>query len=224
VPRADELRTKRDVALAFVAEGSPRVLLLAVVLVLTLRTALGSWGAIDVAILVMTAVAIGPVEWFLHRHLLHAPEDAWSSRTLGTGSGHRQHHLDPPDIEWLLLRRQDAMVFAVLIAVASAAWVVPMTFFVGVFIPRVGALGPLVTAIGCAYLALAHYEWTHLLGHSRYRPKTRYYARLARMHRLHHYRNEGYWLGITSSLGDRVMGTYVDKNAVPLSATARSLS
>lgn len=222
--RADTLRTKGDVARAFFAEGSPRVLVVAVALAILVRVVVGNLGWVDLLVVVMTLVAVGPVEWLLHLHLLHASEEAWTTRTLGTGRGHHKHHLDPPDIEWLLLHGQDAIVFTLLIAVLSVAWVVPMTFFLGAFIPGVGIIGPVFTAICCAYLALAHYEWTHLLEHSRYRPTTRYYARLARNHRLHHYRNEAYWLGITSNLGDRVMGTYVDKNDVPLSATARSLS
>ena len=75
-----------------------------------------------------------------------------------------------------------------------------------------------------AYLSLAHYEWVHLMVHTRYRPKTRFYRRLATNHRLHHYRNEKYWLGVTSNLGDRLLGTYpAEKSDVPLSDTARTL-
>jgi sterol desaturase/sphingolipid hydroxylase (fatty acid hydroxylase superfamily) len=64
-----------------------------------------------------------------------------------------------------------------------------------------------LTAITLAAIGLAHYEWTHLLVHTAYRPRTRYYARLDRNHRRHHYRNEHYWLGVTSNLGDRIMRT-----------------
>jgi sterol desaturase/sphingolipid hydroxylase (fatty acid hydroxylase superfamily) len=72
--------------------------------------------------------------------------------------------------------------------------------------------------------AATHYEWTHLLIHTAYRPRTRFYARLSRNHRRHHYRNEGYWLGVTSNLGDRLLGTLpAADERVPLSATARTL-
>ena len=72
---------------------------------------------------------------------------------------------------------------------------------------------------------MAHYEWVHLLVHTRYRPRSRYYRRLARNHRLHHYRNEDYWLGVTSNLGDRLLRTYpTHKTDVPLSPTARTLA
>ena len=84
--------------------------------------------------------------------------------------------------------------------------------------------GPFVMAWACAAAGLTHYEWVHLLVHTRYRPTMRYYRRLARNHRLHHYRNEKYWLGVTSNTGDRIMGTYPRHAAdVPLSDTARML-
>lgn len=188
------------------------------------RLVVGEWSWVDGTIAVGTFVAVGIVEWLVHVHLLHAAADSWARRVLGTGHGHRKHHLDPPDIEWLLLRRNDAYVYTSSIAVVSALWVVPAMWLLGTVVPGIGLLGPWATAVLCAYAALAHYEWTHLLEHSRYRPRTRFYRRLVRNHRLHHYRNERYWLGVTSNLGDRVMGTYVDRSDVPLSETARSLA
>ena len=72
-------------------------------------------------------------------------------------------------------------------------------------------------------LALAHYEWVHLLVHSKYRPTSRYYAHLDRNHRLHHFRNERYWLGVTVDVGDRLARTLpVDRDAVPMSDTVRA--
>lgn len=223
--RSDELRTKRQIGRTFIAQGSPRVIVALIAVAAIARFWIGRWGWVDGAILAITLVATGIVEWVLHLHLLHASESAWTSRRLGTGSGHRRHHLDPPDLEWLLLSRTDAIVFAILIAVASALWAVPTMWVLGSQVAGVGVLAPTLTAILCAYLALGHYEWTHLLEHSRYRPRTRYYRRLVRNHRLHHFRNENYWLGITSNLGDRLLRTYpASKVDVPLSETARTLS
>ncbi len=223
--RADELRTKRDLARAFLAEGSPRVLVATLVAAIVVRLAVWDWGWGDLAVVALTLLAIGPIEWVVHLYLLHAGDDAWSTRRLGTGRGHRKHHVDPPDIEWLLLHTQDAVVYTSAIAVLSAAWVVPSMVVLGLVVPGVGLVGPVLTAIVASYAALTHYEWTHLLEHSRYRPKTRYYQRLVRNHRLHHYRNELNWLGVTSNLGDRIMGTLpATKSAVPLSDTARTLS
>ena len=222
--RADELSTKRDLLRAFLAEGSPRVIVCALLGAVVLRLAIGGWSWVDGAIAVGTFAAVGIVERLVHLHLLHAPEDSWARRVLGAGRGHEKHHLDPPDIEWLLLQRQDAFVHTLFIAVVSALWVVPAMLVLGVFLGGVGLLGPWATAVLCAVAALAHFESTHQLERSSYRPTSCFYRRLVRNHRLHHHRNEHYWLGVTSNLGDRVMGTYVDRSAVPKSETARSLT
>jgi len=110
-------------------------------------------------------------------------------------------------------------VFLVLLAVVTAAWAPPLAWLVG------GSAWPsLLTAFTVTAAGLGHYEWTHLLVHTAYRPSSRYYARLARNHRRHHYRNERYWLGVTSNLGDRIMRTYPSSaGAVPVSGTARTL-
>jgi len=222
--RADALRTKREVARAFFGRPSPRVITSAVALALGARLAVGRWSWVDPVILALVAAASGIVEWLLHRHLLHADEESWTTRRLGTGRGHRRHHLDPPDLEWLLLHRVDALVFAVVIAVASVAWTVPAMVVAGRLFGGVGLLAPALTSVLAAYLALAHYEWTHLLEHTRYRPRTGYYRRMARLHRLHHHRNERYWLGITSSSGDRLLSTLPETADIPISATARTLA
>ena len=217
--RATELATKRATVAALSRAGSARVLGVAAALLITARLAVGDWGRGDVIALGVTIAITGTVEWVIHKYLLHAPEDAWTSRKLGTGSGHRQHHLDPPAIEWLLLGGLDAGVFISMFGIVTAGWVIPLMWLTGSAL-----LGPFLTAWTLAALGLLHYEWVHLLVHTRYRPRTPYYRRLARNHRLHHFRNEGYWLGVTANSGDRLLRTYPKrKTDVPLSDTARTL-
>lgn len=217
--RSDEIRSRPELARTYVSHRSPQVMLVAVSAVAIVRVAIGgvSWG--DLVVVAATAVLLGFVEWVLHLYLLHAPEESRRMQTFKTGAGHREHHLDPNNVGWILLSGIDALVFAVLIAAWTAAWSLPLLWLVGGPL-----LAPYVTALLVAYLSLAHYEWVHLMVHTRVRPRTRYYRRLASNHRLHHYRNEHYWLGVTSNLGDRVLGTYPSsKSDVPLSETARTL-
>jgi sterol desaturase/sphingolipid hydroxylase (fatty acid hydroxylase superfamily) len=225
VERADELDTKAAAVRAYVAAGSPRVIMVSLLVVLVARLLVGNWSSADLFVLGVTVVLVGPVEWFIHLFLLHADEDAWTSRRLGTGAGHREHHLDPPEIHWLLLRPADAATFVVLLAVWTALWTVPLVLVAdAVGLAESAPLAPWLTGWLLALVSLAHYEWTHLLVHTRYRPRTTYFRRLARNHRLHHFRNENYWLGVTSNLGDRIMRTYpADKSDVPVSDTARTL-
>lgn len=217
--RADELATPADVGRVYVRRASARVLALATAVLVTTRVAAGGTGRGDLLVIVATLLIAGPVEWIIHRFLLHAAPDAWASRTLGTGAGHREHHLDPPEIDWLMLRGVDATVFVFAFGAITAVWTVPLLWLTGSALT-----GPFLTAWALSAIGLAHYEWVHLLVHSRYRCRSRYYARLARNHRLHHYRNEHYWLGVTTNLGDRILGTYPGhRSEVPVSATARTI-
>ena len=217
--RSDDLRTKREIARVYAGRGSARVLVTAAVVLGAIRLGVGPFGRGDLVVLAVTLAIAGTVEWIIHRFLLHAAEDAWTSRTLGTGVGHRRHHLDPPDVDWLMLRALDAGIFITAFGAVTAAWTVPLMWLTGS-----AQLGPFLSAWTLAAIGLAHYEWVHLMVHTRYRPRTRYYRRLARNHRLHHFRNEYYWLGVTSNSGDRLLRTYPKhKTDVPLSDTARTL-
>ena len=66
------------------------------------------------------------------------------------------------------------------------------------------------------------YEWVHFLIHTDYVPRHEVYRRLHRAHRLHHFRNERYWLGVTARTGDRVLGTNPRKEDVEVSVTAKT--
>jgi hypothetical protein len=74
-----------------------------------------------------------------------------------------------------------------------------------------------------AYVLIAFYEWIHFLIHTSHVPRSRYYRRVWRNHRLHHFKNEHYWHGITNTISDTVLGTNPDQKTVPKSGTARSL-
>lgn len=217
--RSSDLRSKRDTFAVYVRRGSAQVLLVATVVLSLARFIVGGFGRGDLIVLAATIMMVGTVEWVIHKFLLHAPADAWTTRTLGTGTGHREHHLDPPAIDWLMLRAMDAIVFVVAFGAVTVGWSVPLMALTGSAL-----LGPYLTGWMLAALGLAHYEWVHLLVHTRYRPRTRYYRRLARHHRLHHFRNEHYWLGVTSTTGDVMMRTRPRHAAdVPVSDTARTL-
>ncbi len=217
--RADSIDTKRAAFKVFVRRGSAQVFSLAALLALGGRVIGEGVGRTDLAVAALTAAAVGPVEWIIHKFLLHAEERAWTSRRLGTGAGHRRHHIDPPDLDWLLIAGLDATIFAAVFGVFTAAWTVPLASLLGV-----SAMATFLTGMACAAMALLHYEWVHLLVHTRYRCRTPYYRRLARNHRLHHFRNEEFWLGVTANSGDRLLRTYpASKGDVPLSETARTL-
>ena len=79
------------------------------------------------------------------------------------------------------------------------------------------------TAVAFYLIMTLRYEWTHFLVHTRYRPRSAYYRRLWRNHRLHHCKNENYWYGVTMLGGDRLLRTAPAVDSVTTSATCRSL-
>jgi hypothetical protein len=80
-----------------------------------------------------------------------------------------------------------------------------------------------VTALATVVALALAYEWTHYLCHSSYRPKSRFYRRIWRYHRLHHFKNEHYWMGVTRHAADWVLHTLPRAQDVELSPTCRNL-
>ncbi len=185
----------------------------------TVRLVVGAWSWWDLAA-VGIVIALTPfTEWFIHLFVLHAEPFTVRGATIDTGSGHRQHHLDPSRIENVLLRGIDAAIFQPMIAGLVLGITLPV-----LWLADAPLLAPALTALVVALAKLLEYEWDHFIFHTAYRPRTPYYARLKRNHHLHHWRNERYWLGVTVNFGDRILHTYPkSKSDVPLSPTARTL-
>ena len=175
------------------------------------RLVLGGWGWGD---LVVTGIILGfqPfTEWIIHVTVLHLRPFTVRGRTIDLyiAKRHRDHHQDPKVIRHVLIPR--GVVIRLLIFSVPLYWLVTPTLREG------------VTAMVVAYAMLMVYEWTHFLIHSTYSPKTRYYRSIWRAHRLHHYRNEKYWFGVTINLADHVLRTFPQRDEVDPSPTARTL-
>ncbi|WP_462187148.1 MULTISPECIES: sterol desaturase family protein [unclassified Frankia] len=206
---AAEVRTLAGAARRFLRHPRPPVLLGCVGTLAALRAVRGPWRIRDTGVAVAAMAAQPFVEWSVHRILLHARPGS----RLGSigyqlaGYGHEQHHRDPTNLDTMFLRPRE--VISGTVAVAAPA-----------------LLGPPWAATGalCLGMGALVYDWTHFLIHTRVPPRTAYYRRLWRGHRLHHYRNERYWLGVTSPLGDLALRTDPPRDAVALSLTARGRS
>jgi sterol desaturase/sphingolipid hydroxylase (fatty acid hydroxylase superfamily) len=81
-----------------------------------------------------------------------------------------------------------------------------------------------LTALVAHLSGALHYEAVHFGVHTRVTPKGRFYQRLWQNHRLHHFKNEKFWYGVTRLEGDRLLGTGPDPATVALSPTARTLA
>jgi len=196
---------------AFCEHPSPRVLLPLTGVGVAARAAMGGWRRRDLGIIAGILLAEPFTEWVIHVGVLHFRPRAVRGRVIDPllSRKHRAHHLDPRDPDLIFVPMP--VVRAVLPGLA-VAWLL-----------GVRRVQPALTGIATSYAMLTTYEWTHFLIHSNYRPRHRPYRTIWRAHRLHHYRNENYWFGVTTHVGDRVLRTYPDRDAVPRSLTARTL-
>lgn len=205
----------------FIRKQSPWVLGAGIVALVSLRVALGDLTWRD-GVAVVAMLAIYPFgEWAIHVYLLHAKPIRIRGRELDTvaARAHRAHHGDPTDLNMVALYWWQA-AFLMLVAV-------PFTIGVGALIVTAVAgpvpLAAMVSAAIAGYCMVFVYEWTHFLIHTAYRPRSRAYKTIWRNHRLHHFKNEHFWHGITNNLSDRVLGTNPEAREVPKSKTARTL-
>jgi hypothetical protein len=212
--------TLGDCARVFLRQPSPPYLLGAVVLALGLRIAQGSWSWRDL-VMVAGLIAVTPfVEWTIHVYLLHSRPFALLGRRVEvlTAREHRAHHEAPGVLGGVLIPVYGVLVFLAMIALTNWALSFPIALVLGG--PRLAWASSGAVA---SFAILAAYEWTHFLIHTPYRPRRLYFRAIWRNHRLHHFKNERYWFGVTSTIGDRVIGTLPDQRTVSRSPTARSL-
>lgn len=216
-----DVRTLGHAWREFRAKRSPRIIGAAILLVLAARVAAGGFGWPDAAA-AAAMLAIYPFgEWAIHVYLLHMPPFELRGRTvyLVTARSHWAHHREPRDLGMILLAPIEALaLLALAVPAAIALLALPVVLLAG-GVPG----GALLTALLTGYLLVGAYEWTHFLIHTAHRPRSRVYRAVWRAHRLHHFKNEHYWHGITSTVADRVFGTAPDHRDVPRSRSARAL-
>jgi fatty acid hydroxylase family protein len=216
-----EIRTVGEAWREFRGKHGPQVIAAAIVAAVVGRIALGPLGWMDLAGGVFILVVYPFGEWAIHVHLLHLrPFDFRGRRVeLVTAQAHRAHHESPRSLDLINFSPLEALAILALAvpaaAAAAAAGVAAVTQPLGA--------GPVVTMLLVGYVLVGVYEWTHFLIHTAHRPRSRYYRAIWRNHRLHHFKNEHYWHGITSTAGDRLFRTNPDQADVPRSATARAL-
>jgi hypothetical protein len=205
----------------FRGKHGPWVIGAATLLVLAARLALAApgWRDLGAAAFILVAYPFG--EWAIHVYLLHLRPFRFRGRQveLATARAHREHHENPRSLDLINFSPGEALAILLLAVPAAAGLAWGVVALVG----RPLAAGPVVTMLLTGYVMVGTYEWTHFLIHTAYRPRSRYYRSIWLNHRLHHYKNEHFWHGITNTLSDRVLGTYRDQADVPRSPTARTL-
>lgn len=208
---ADMPGTRAEALRVFWRHPSPRLLLALFVGAAAARVAVGgvSWG--DLAVVGGLLLYWPLQEWLIHVFILHWRPKTVLGRHLDfrVPRKHRAHHRDPFDAE---------LVF---IPLHSYVYTVPILFSLWLGLTPTLQLG--LTGATAHLLLALHYEWVHFFVHTRVVPRSWWYKRLWTSHRLHHFKNEHFWYGVSMLSADRLLRTRPDKDAVPTSPTARDL-
>jgi hypothetical protein len=205
----------------FLRKESPWAIGAGIVALAVIRILVGDPSWRD-AVAVAAMVAVYPFgEWAIHVYLLHAKPIRFRGMKIDTmaARAHRAHHSEPNDLDMVLLYWWQAALLMLL--------AVPFTVGLGALLVTLAAgpvpLGALVTAALTGYCMIFLYEWTHFLIHTAYRPRSAAYNAIWKNHRLHHFKNEHFWHGVTNNISDRILGTNPEAKEVPKSRTARTL-
>ena len=222
IPRRDPATPvgRRDVARAFWRCFSPKLIVVALAAAIAARIAVGNWSWRDVVIPIALICLEPLTEWVIHVYLLHSRPVKIGRRSfnLVAAREHREHHAAPTVLQGVLVPTNALLLFLPTIAAYLFALSLPVGLLIGG-----DRIAWWLSGVVAGYAILLSYEWTHFLIHSPYRPSGRYYKIIWRNHRLHHYKNEHYWFGVTTNLGDVALHTNPDQSAVPKSNTARTL-
>ena len=176
------------------------------------RALSGTGSPYELLIPVALIAAFPMIEWSIHVAILH-----WKPRQVGAvtidsllARKHREHHADPRDLP---------LVF---IPTRALLWLLPSYAVIAwLAMPTTASMWSLLVSV---YGIKFGYEWVHYLVHSDYRPVSRWFRHVWRNHRLHHYKNEHYWFGVTTAgTADRLLHTYPSPGSVQTSDTVKDL-
>lgn len=196
--------TLGGVARLYFGHISTKFILTSLIPLLVIRMILGQWRVWDAGILLITAVVWPFFEWVFHV-VIHLRPLRIGRLTLDPlpARKHRMHHVDPTVIDHTLVPPSALVIMA-------AGSIAGYWYLLG---PHLG-----LTAAICFHLGGLANGWVHLLAHSRYVPRSRFFRWVRRTHTLHHFKNEGYWFGFTGPFVDVLLGTWRDPATVETSA------
>jgi hypothetical protein len=211
--RTPDIKTPREAWRVFSRKRAPRMIFAAVLIALVARILIGDPSWHDAAAIAIMLVIYPFGEWAIHVYLLHSKLDLVSTRS------HMEHHADPHDLNLINFGPGEALAILFLAAPAGVAL---GSALLGL-LPGAFPIGARVSMLLTAYVLIAAYEWIHFLIHTSHVPRSRYYKRIWRNHRLHHFKNEHYWHGITNTISDTVLRTNPDQSTIERSPTARAI-
>ncbi len=208
---ADGPKTLGALLHLFSRQASARILLLALVLAGAARASLGALSWRDALAAGVVLLAWPLVEWLIHVFVLHARPFQLFGRTIDPllPRSHRAHHADPFRID-LLFIPATSFLYSLPLAVGLAWLLTP-------------DLATAATALVAIFALGLHYEWVHTLAHVPWVAPISRYRELVRRHRLHHFKSEQHWYGVSMVAADGPLGTAPDPDSIATSPNCRDL-
>lgn len=176
------------------------------------RLWLGNWGWQDAAIALGLFVFWPLLEWLIHVFMLHYKPLQLGGRRIDflLPRTHREHHADP---WWLDRVFIPGHIFPLVLP--------PLLIAVWLLAPGPEAA---LSWLAVFFLFALNYEWTHYLAHIRWSPPIGYYQRRVRAHRLHHFRNENLWWGVSRGEADWLLRTAPAVDDTDATGTTKKLA
>ncbi len=195
----------------FAGRRSPQILIAATAAAAGARIAAGNWSLADLIPIAILFVLWPIQEWLIHVFILHFKPFDLGGRTVdfAVPRKHREHHQDPGNLDILF------------IPLHSYIYTLPLSLLIFFVLSPTTEIA--LSGLTFYFLFALNYEWVHFLVHTRVVPKSAAYRRLWKSHRLHHFKNEHYWMGVSRLGADWLLGTTPEQSTVPTSPTCRQL-
>src|SRR5262245_22059806 len=194
----------------FLCNPTAAVFLTLVVAAWSVRVAIGRWHWLDL-IAAMVTVAVWPfVEWIAHVVVLHSqPRKLFGIRFDSIFAKiHRAHHRHPYHPTFGVVPVTTLIQYFL---------IVPGIIFLFLLWPRSFTMAAMAATLAFRY------ELWHYFYHSAYKPKSAWFRRLRDRHLWHHFQDEGYWFGVTTTGADVLLRTNPDPKSVPRGPTVRTV-
>lgn len=201
----------REAIKAMYSHPSPIILSALAAFFSGMRLWMGNWQWQDV-IAPLVIFLVWPFwEWAIHVFLLHYKPKTVFGKTidLPLPVKHRQHHREPWDLSNIFIHLG---VFPIVVPIIVALFYLLMP-----------SIELATGALAVFFILALNYELTHFLSHINWCPPLGYYRRRVRLHRLHHFRNENLWWGVSMGMADVVLGTAPKVNDAERSSTVDNL-
>lgn len=161
--------------------------------------------ALSWVVAILGFLAFWPMEYAIHRYLLHELPQLMP----GAYRGHVAHHQAPKDVKYLLTPNRYNLTGHVLIIVIA-----------GAITRNVNLTAAFLAGVCVGQL---FYEWKHFVSHRPIVPLTPWGKAMKKRHLLHHHLDAEYWFGVSNPVFDYVMGTDIDGEEARKVRHARSV-